>query len=37
VVEVMMHLADGYRQRLFDRLNPPRQKELPGFGPAASG
>ncbi|WP_148072037.1 PleD family two-component system response regulator [Bythopirellula goksoeyrii] len=31
VLEVMGHLADGYRQRYFERRNPPRQKSLPGF------
>lgn len=31
VLEVMAHLADGYRQRYHDRCHPPRQLELPGF------
>lgn len=31
VLEVMGHLADGYRQRYTERRNPPRQLELPGF------
>jgi hypothetical protein len=32
VLEVMGHLADGYRQRYHERLHPPRQLPLPGFG-----
>ncbi len=35
VLEVMGHLADGYRQRFYERQHPPRQLELPGFGEAA--
>jgi hypothetical protein len=31
VLEVMMHLADGYRRRYHERLNPPQQLLLPGF------
>jgi hypothetical protein len=31
VLEVMAHLADGYRLRYHDRCRPPRQRELPGF------
>jgi DNA-binding response OmpR family regulator len=31
VVEVMAHLADGYRRRYDERRNPPRQLPLPGF------
>ena len=31
IMELMVHLTDGYRQRFFDYLNPPRQKLLPGF------
>jgi DNA-binding response OmpR family regulator len=31
VLEVMAHLADGYRLRYHDRCHPPRQRELPGF------
>jgi hypothetical protein len=31
VLEVMAHLADGYRRRYDDRCHPPRQLELPGF------
>lgn len=31
VVEVMAHLADGYRRRYDERQNPPRQLALPGF------
>jgi hypothetical protein len=35
VLEVMGHLADGYRQRYYERQHPARQLELPGFGAAA--
>jgi DNA-binding NarL/FixJ family response regulator len=31
VLEVMVHLADGYRERYRERLHPPRQLPLPGF------
>jgi DNA-binding response OmpR family regulator len=31
VVEVMAHLADGYRRRYHDRRHPPQQLQLPGF------
>jgi hypothetical protein len=31
VLEVMAHLADGYRLRYHDRCHPPRQRLLPGF------
>jgi hypothetical protein len=31
VLEVMAHLADGYRLRYHDRCHPPRQLALPGF------
>jgi DNA-binding NarL/FixJ family response regulator len=31
VLEVMAHLADGYRLRYHDRCHPPRQRQLPGF------
>jgi hypothetical protein len=31
VLEVMGHLADGYRQRYTERRHPPQQLELPGF------
>jgi hypothetical protein len=31
VLEVMAHLADGYRLRYDDRCHPPRQRPLPGF------
>jgi DNA-binding response OmpR family regulator len=31
VVEVMAHLADGYRRRYYERRNPPSQRLLPGF------
>jgi DNA-binding response OmpR family regulator len=37
VLEVMAHLADGYRGRYHDLCRPPRQLELPGFhDPSAS-
>ena len=35
-LEVMIHLAEGYRQRYFERLCPPRQQLLPGFVPPAA-
>jgi hypothetical protein len=31
VLEVMAHLADGYRRRYDERCRPPRQLALPGF------
>jgi DNA-binding response OmpR family regulator len=31
VLEVMAHLADGYRLRYHNRCHPPRQRLLPGF------
>ena len=31
VLEVMAHLADGYRRRYHDEHRPPRQLDLPGF------
>jgi DNA-binding response OmpR family regulator len=31
ILEVMVHLAEGYRQRYQQRINPPRQLRLPGF------
>jgi len=31
VLEVMIHLADGYRQRYQERIHPPLQLMLPGF------
>jgi len=31
VLEVMAHLADGYRRRYHDQSHPPQQLELPGF------
>jgi DNA-binding response OmpR family regulator len=31
VLEVMAHLADGYRRRYHERSRPPRQRPLPGF------
>jgi DNA-binding NarL/FixJ family response regulator len=31
VLEVMAHLADGYRRRYHDQCHPPRQMDLPGF------
>jgi hypothetical protein len=35
VLEVMAHLADGYRRRYDERCRPPRQLDLPGFDGAA--
>ncbi len=32
VLEMLGHLADGYRLRYFERHDPPRQLPLPGFG-----
>ena len=34
-LEVMGHLADGYRQRYHERRHPPRQMPLPGFEPVS--
>jgi DNA-binding NarL/FixJ family response regulator len=34
VVEVMAHLADGYRRRYHERHHPPMQLQLPGFDAA---
>ena len=34
-LEVMVHLAEGYRQRYQYRISPPRQQALPGFDDAA--
>jgi CheY-like chemotaxis protein len=31
VLEIMMHLAEGYRRRYCQRLHPPVQRMLPGF------
>ncbi len=31
VLEVMVHLAEGYRRRFLERHDPPRQLSLPGF------
>jgi len=31
VLEVMVHLAEGYRQHYLDHMHPPRQGTLPGF------
>jgi DNA-binding NarL/FixJ family response regulator len=31
VLEMMIHLADGYRGRYWDCVHPPRQRLLPGF------
>jgi DNA-binding NarL/FixJ family response regulator len=31
VLEVMIHLAEGYRSRYWDCVHPPRQRVLPGF------
>jgi DNA-binding response OmpR family regulator len=30
-LEVMVHLAEGYRQRYVEKIHPPRQQILPGF------
>jgi DNA-binding NarL/FixJ family response regulator len=30
-LEVMVHLAEGYRQRFEEKIHPPRQQTLPGF------
>ncbi|MEN6450899.1 MAG: hypothetical protein ABFC96_10440 [Thermoguttaceae bacterium] len=30
-LEVMLHVADGYRRRYQERVNPPVQRQLPGF------
>jgi hypothetical protein len=30
-LEVMVHLAEGYRQRYRERVSPPVQRLLPGF------
>jgi DNA-binding response OmpR family regulator len=35
VLEIMVHLAEGYRIRYLERIHPPRQLALPGFDPAA--
>ena len=35
-LEVMSHLADGYRQRYHERRYPPQQQLLPGFDVAAA-
>ena len=32
VMELMMHLAEAYRQRYRERVYPPAQQMLPGFG-----
>jgi len=32
VMELLMHLAEGYRQRYRERVYPPAQQMLPGFG-----
>jgi DNA-binding response OmpR family regulator len=31
VLEIMIHLAEGYRGRFLERIHPPRQRLLPGF------
>lgn len=31
VLEMMIHLAEGYRERYLECINPPRQRWLPGF------
>jgi DNA-binding response OmpR family regulator len=36
VLEVMVHLAEGYRRRYLERKHPPRQLPLPGFEPPAT-
>jgi len=33
VLEIMIHLAEGYRQRYTERVHPPVQLALPGFNP----
>jgi CheY-like chemotaxis protein len=35
-LEVLGHLADGYRQRYHERRHPPRQRMLPGFDHSAA-
>jgi hypothetical protein len=35
-LEVLGHLADGYRQRCHERRHPPRQRLLPGFDHSAA-
>lgn len=37
IVEMMMHLAEGYRQRYVEEIRPPRQKLLPGVEGALVG
>ena len=37
VLEVIVHLAEGYRRRLDEFQHPPRQQLLPGFDPPAWG
>jgi DNA-binding response OmpR family regulator len=32
IVEMMLHLAEGYRRRYVEEIRPPRQKLLPGVG-----
>jgi DNA-binding response OmpR family regulator len=36
VLEVMVHLAEGYRSRYLERKYPPQQLLLPGFEPASA-
>jgi DNA-binding response OmpR family regulator len=36
VLEFMVHLSEVYRRRYFERRNPPRQLNLPGFDEAAT-
>lgn len=31
ILEIMIHLAEGYRSRYYERANPPVQRMLPGF------
>jgi DNA-binding response OmpR family regulator len=37
VVEMMMHLAERYRERYFEQIRPPRQRLLPAIEAAAAG
>jgi hypothetical protein len=36
VVEMMMHLAERYRERYFEQIRPPRQRLLPAIEAAAA-
>ena len=31
VIEVLLHVAEGYRRRYQERVHPPVQRQLPGF------